>query len=227
MLAALTPAVPWERVKEATSWDNLAFTKVRAYGKFAVLQIQLCAHPLLRVVSMLAGVGRLTEQQKQGVLALLGGVLRTENSNSTSEHAVVDSRSASEPPHQLSLLLPEPTLVSALRQQHGVSLAQLAVFVLWTQRKRLHEPDQQIRSITDHLLWAFGAEQLPSIALIKDYLCVQDLGDRTPFEYLGIPVAAVELWQQPSFKDTYLSWMQATLLKIINEVLSKPISGTV
>jgi hypothetical protein len=227
MLAALTPAVPWQRIKEATSWDNLAFTEVRAYAKFAALQVQLCAHPLLRVVSMLASVGLLTEQHQQGVVALLGGGGPRAGSNNTNDHTADDSRSASGPSRQYSLLIPEPAVVSAHRNQHGISLAQLAVFVLWNQRKRLPEPDQQIRTITEHLLWAFGVDQLPSIARIKDYLMVQDLDCRTPFEYLDIPVAAVELWQQPSFKDTYLSWMQATLQGIVDEVLSEPRSNTI
>jgi hypothetical protein len=217
-LASLAPAVPLSRFRAATGCDTLAFLMFKTYRKLAALPILMCAHPLLRVVCMLALMGLLTEHQRQGVVALLGGVC----SSSCPGGDVAESSSmAVGAQQQSSLLIPEPASLSAIRQQHNLSLSQLAVFMLWTQRSQLPDPPQQIKLITRHLLLAYGAQRLPSIARIQDYLMVQDLDDRNPLEYLGVPMASIDCWQQPSFKDTYLGWMQATLLKIIQEVLSQ------
>jgi hypothetical protein len=207
VLASLVPAVPCDKDAWKGANEDL----------LATWQFHLCANPLIRVVCMLGLTGLLSEQQKQGVVALLGGSTTgstgsAEDSSSCAyEHLSVRS----------ALLLPEPASIAQPRQNHGISLADLSSALLWVEHQRLSDPERQLRSITKHLLLAFGADQLPSIARIMGYLWVQDLDDRTPFEVLGIPVAAIELWQQPSFRDTYLSWMQATLLKVIGDVLSQ------
>jgi hypothetical protein len=216
-LASLVPAVPWNRFREAKVWDA---PELSLYKKLAALAVQMCAHPLLRVVCMLALVGLLTEHQRQGVVALLGGVCSSSCVASASGSVTAGSM-AEEAQRQSSLLIPEPASVAATRKQHNTSLSHLAVVTLWTQWGYLPDPREQIKSITALLLSSFGAEQLPAMARIQEYLMAQHADDTSSFEYFGIPMAATGCYLQPSFKDTYLGWMQATLLKIISEVLTQ------
>jgi hypothetical protein len=197
MLASLTPAVPW-----ASDAFHILSDQHRA-----ALQLQLCSVPLIRVVCMLSVVGLLPQQQEQGVVELLGGTPRGAGLSTSSTSKGHTSQSS-------FFLLPEPESIAQARQQHGVSLANLLEVLLFVECDKVGA-HWQASSLAHQLVWAFGAGQLPSIASISQRL--QGTGEAA----IHIPQAAIDCWQQPSVRDTYLSWMQASLRVVIDDVLSQ------
>jgi hypothetical protein len=115
----------------------------------AALRNYTSFEPSLRVLALLAIVGKLTEQQKRAMVALLGGVppstsadvdntldaLRISSATAAAAHdsnhtdCIVNNQSSSSSCNinAASLPLPEPSSLAAARQEDGFSLQDLAV----------------------------------------------------------------------------------------------------
>jgi hypothetical protein len=165
----------------------------------------------LRAVCMLAVAGLLTGQQKQGVVALLGGVPG-------------DSTNSSSPIPRPPLL--EPFSLAALRQEGGISLAELSVAFL---DEVVHQPPghtNQFASIIVHLLLIFGAQQLPAIQQAFAAVADSPADKQQGSAYLGqgqrLREVVSQKWEQGPLRVAYLEWVQASLLRVIEDVLSPP-----
>jgi hypothetical protein len=157
---------------------------------------------------MLATVGLLTEEQRQAVVALLGGVTscRSTTTNSTITNSTTTTGSTTT---FCSTLLPEPADLVEWRQQGSISLAELSVaLLLWPSA---YTTEAGALSAATQLVMAFGAEQLPLVAAVASAKQQQDL----PL----LPKATVDTLADSTLSDTYFSWVQACLLSIINDVL--------
>jgi hypothetical protein len=256
-LAALTPRTRWEEVLSqamvSSGRDNATFMA----GVYS-LRFQLVSIPLLRRICMLALVGLLTKRQKQGVVALLGGVpcepgsssINTSptrssitrepgtSSSSTMTTTIATTSSASSTTMTTlssvsgegvnvgsSLLTAEPACLSQLRQEHGISLAELALAMLWL--NPLNDPNDYsssppITSLLNHLQLALGSDQLPLITHAQRAVPALK-GPITGLtgEEVGLRPVVCELWETTSLQDIYMSWVQESLLGIIDEVLSQ------
>jgi hypothetical protein len=194
-----------ETVGRCPGRDDEALKKV-ATNLYVFLHVQL----YLRVVALLAIVGTLSEQHKQGVAALLGGEPHSSSSSS-------------------SLPLPEPAGVAAVRMEHSLALQDLAIRCLWGDTKMSDQEQEchelaQLCSVPDHLLMAFGADQLPWLAIMQQSskpAATQD--SQKADEYLQLRERAARATQvfSGAVGSEYVSWMNASLMKIINEVLSQ------
>jgi hypothetical protein len=123
VLASLTPAVPCA---------SDAFSILNDLRR-STLQLQLCLNAL-RVVCMLSIVGVLTEQQKQGVVALLGGTPRPAGLGAS-------SISKGHAPESSLFLLPEPASITQVRKRlAGLSLAGVFDWLLWMEIVKLPDP---------------------------------------------------------------------------------------
>jgi hypothetical protein len=172
--------------------------------KLAQLQSQVCSVPLLRTTCMLSLAGQLTQGQTQGIVSLLGGIC----SSSMPDHS--NSSTSCSNSSSLALLLPEPASLSELRHKHGISLGELAVAMLW------FDPNGG-PSMATQLLAVFGPDQLPSIAHLAEVFAQGDPDEPVHYEQLQMqPI----LWEVVTeFAEPYYNWVQATLLKVIDEVL--------
>jgi hypothetical protein len=119
-LASQMSYMSWDILKVAArqtpAWQDTAFR-----GHMRDLHAFMGPLPLFRTVSMLATVGLLTKQQKQGMVALLGGA--------ASHSSDGDSSTTS------CLLIEEPLSLVEARQQSGITLQDLAVSLLWVSTK--------------------------------------------------------------------------------------------
>jgi hypothetical protein len=203
LLASLTPAVPW-----ACNAFQILSDEHRA-----ALRLQLCSIPLIRVVCMLSSVGLLTKEQEQGVVALLGGTPRQADASGSSTSIGSASESS-------FFLLPEPASVVEARERRGLSLADVFDWLLWFEVAKLPDSKWAAETLTDELLWAFRTEQLPVIACAKEEFQAHK-GSSRLYEKLVVRLyePLTTFWREST--DTYLCWMQATLLSIISEVLSR------
>jgi hypothetical protein len=112
-----------------------------------------------------------------------------------------------------ALLIEEPTSLVQQRQALGISLEELAMVMLqlYAQDQPYHKEDRYI-SILHALVTAFDYRQLPSITRAQQ---------SKPGSWSeGVPPELQKAWHEGPLRDTYLTWVQSTLLKIINEVLS-------
>jgi hypothetical protein len=225
-LASFYPRAKWEEVQAAPRHGCVRHSN-EFNTKLECLREQLCTVPLLRAVCMLASVGLLTEQQKQGVVALLGG---TPDRNSS-------SRGSSSP---LFLLVEEPPELQQLRQSKGISLAELGVAMLWFDKcqaqmakqesampfynnspVRMERGRYRTGAISSQLLALISPVQLPLIKRLYQTLSAADEEDGPPLrdEQVGVRPVVAELWHAGKLADAYLSWVQATLQGIIQGVL--------
>jgi hypothetical protein len=199
-----------------------------------------------RVVAMLAIVGKLTEQHKQGVVALLGGVLdsasrttsgSTSNVGNTNTSTTVvagssattdnvDASNSSSSSNSL-LPLPEPASLAAFREENGLTLQDLAMCYLWLDKEtstggRDSRSIGQLRSMPDHLLLAFGASQLHWVDIMQQ--CSKASAPPDPQRdnaCLQLRNRALQVrivWDVPRVFE-YIRWVSASLMSIINDVL--------
>jgi hypothetical protein len=94
------------------------------------------------------------------------------------------------------------------RQQGNITLAELSVVI--------GKPIAEL-SAAAQLIMVFGAEQLPvaaAIAAARPEECIV-------YEQYGLRKSTVQSLDEAALWDTYLSWVQATLLHVIDEVLNQ------
>jgi hypothetical protein len=152
---------------------------------------------------MLALTGHLSVKQRAALIAMLGG------GDSHAVGAAEGGSSGSASGSSSSLILPEPPRIAAARQQDSISLADLSMSLVWA----LCQPS--IRrlcraSITEHLSSAFGSDQLPFVVRLTQLWKEGKAPDRDFDKYCE------------GVTQVYLAWVQASLLAVINEVLSRP-----
>jgi hypothetical protein len=198
-LAALLPHTPWAEFK-AAALQNAAHLSPDAKETLEQLGLYMCTAPLLRVVSMLALLGKLSEGQKQGVVALLEGF---DNDCSTAAST-----------GRASLPVEEPAALAEHRQEHGITLVMLSTAVLWDIQVAQLYAKHKVKSVTGHLVLAFGAQQLRMIATVDAALAKH----ASPNTTMAPEAEVSELLEGP-LGDVYLGWVQASLLKVISEVL--------
>jgi hypothetical protein len=124
------------------------------------------------------------------------------------------SSSSSSSSMAASLLIEEPSSLAQQRQALGVSLEELAMVMLklCAQDQPDYQEDRYV-SILNNLVAAFDHRQLPSITRAQQ--------SRRQSWSNGVPPRLQKAWHEGELRDTYLTWVQNTLLKIINGVLSE------
>jgi hypothetical protein len=167
---------------------------------------------------MLASVGLLSEQHKQGVVALLGGELGStclDSNRCDSSPATSTSTPA--------LLIQEPASLLHLREQHNIGLSELAVPLVWFDHSQRQDDTDWMPALelTKDLLSVFSPTQLPAIAHLNSTLSAAGSEASIEPEQVALREGMWELWEDSPLADIYLSWVQATLLKIIDNVLSR------
>jgi hypothetical protein len=113
------------------------------------------------------------------------------------------------------LLLEEPSQLKQDRIAAAVSLADLLQAVLWVDGP---DPSLPAGTLPSHLLQIFGEDQLPGVAAYHKARTsghAEEQALRSRMQGIG------EWLKNPDVMDAYLSWVQATLLQVINEVLSQ------
>jgi hypothetical protein len=212
-LAFQMPLMSWDILKVAArqtpAWQDTAFR-----GHMRDLHAFMGPLPLFRTVSMLATVGLINQQQKQGMVALLGGA--------ESHSAGGDSSTTS------SLLIEEPLSLVEARQQSGITLQDLAVSLLWVNSKtssgaEASTPSTQLSSVAQHLLQAFGAEQLPWVDLmLRAPSKTNSRGSQkeiSSYRQLRSRAAKAAQWLDGSLSTAYTSWVEGYLRKVVCDVL--------
>jgi hypothetical protein len=217
-VASVVPCVNWDSVKAAAA-QTAAWADAEIRKKVTALHLFASTIPSLRTVAMLAMVGALTEQQKQGVVALLGerssgcsNVGASDNASTTSATGSTNNSS--------SMVLEEPAELVSMRAKDGTTLADLFQALLFTLFKQVPEYTSQVSSCVVHMRQAFSSVQLPLLATLT-------AATRSPAtlqnEDLNTP-AFIKLSTAASSKEIYLSWVHATCLTIINDVLSSTLN---
>jgi hypothetical protein len=200
--------------------------------------------PPLHAICMLALAGHLTEQQKQGVVVLLGGGSSTSNIDSTSSMGAVAGANAAVTASCLPI--PEPSSLAQARQEAGVSLQDLAMALL---RPPDVDPSPGITAELHYVLLPFGADKLPWLALVVEVearkadpesqqqqqqaelsgaRCHQDtesLHEESMRQYHELKDRAdraYALITEPRMQ--YLKWLRGSMLKVIDDVLSRSAS---
>jgi hypothetical protein len=192
-LAALLPQMPWADLRSAVM-KNGPHVNPAAKQALDRLGLYMCTAPLLRVVCMLAMLGQLSEAQVQGVVSLIEG------------HPAGSSKT--------TFPLEEPPSLAEYREQHNITLADLSRAVLWDSRVVQLYAEHHIKPVAEHLVLAFGAQQLQMIATV-----IAELPRRTHSLVSITPEAEVMECLEGPQGDVYMGWVQACLLKVINEVL--------
>jgi hypothetical protein len=231
-LAALSPDVSWDgllRALRPSLWQYDGDLTLHMKNLFSFMQVR----PYLRVVAMLAIAGRLTECQKQVVVALLGGVPEI-SAAVTVSNCSAGGTSTSGTAAAITLPIPEPASIAAARERGGFTRQEIAMAFLscfWVPRDSSSTGQQsecraQLRSVPDHLLLAFGAAQLPWMALMQEV---------NRAHATDTPAEASRCTEMQEFKERvlkavdalkgvsreYAQWMNASLMAIIKEVLSQ------
>jgi hypothetical protein len=202
-LAALVPTVPGLYLKEALlQLYNIDSNEHVIPATILELQTHLCVMLPLRAICALAITGCLTEQQRHGLVVMLGGGVGVGTSSGASNQPAA------------SLVLEPPNLAS-YRETEGISLMHMSVCLFWYETQLLAEPLKQLRVITKHMSRAFGAEQLPVVPHLQQMAAAHAKKAVTDPFLLPGP------WRQSSVRDTYLGWVQASLLKVISDVLGQ------
>jgi hypothetical protein len=170
---------------------------------------KLCVQLLLRTTCLLTVVGKLTEQHRQGVVALLGGVNKAVSSTSSTSSGPL-------------LLLPEPVDLVHSRTGANISLSEM----LYTFLHSGH--NTQASSLPSHLLLAFGEDQLPEVADYQKAAASVDIKERTgSASQLQTRLYELQAWSMFTSNQTimkaHLGWMQETLLLVVSEVLNQPV----
>jgi uncharacterized protein YcgL (UPF0745 family) len=156
---------------------------------------------------MLAVVGLLSEQQKQGVVALLGG--------GADSLSVISSDSSSVP-------LPEPASLLKARLQGNLALSTMYLMYFAAQKTfyaGLMHPEHfdQLHDVPKQLAQVFGEQQLLWMQNLKE--SAQDVAQKTADACSRRGGAGhLQLLESTLIKE-YTTWVQACLLKIIDEVL--------
>jgi hypothetical protein len=207
-LVSLTPQVLRE---------ELGVSALNSVYGIAMLQKLVRPEVPLRAVCLLAAAGCLTAEQKGSMVAMLGGT--PQNSSSTSPVA--------HPP------LPEPFSLAALRQEDGISLAEMCIALLWQDTYTGPATLEPFAAGASRLVHAFGADQLPAVNLamsgagdLASFLAQRAQGGRsTPPPGQGAVLREVLLkkLEQGPLRHAYLNWVHASLLKVIKDVLSQPV----
>jgi hypothetical protein len=227
-LAALVSHTPWQSLRAAagqtTGWAHLDGYTLKV---LPMLQLLMCAYPLLRVVCMLAIAGFLSDQQKQGVVALLVGPPNTSTSISTSistssltasSISSVSSTQGRVPPTPDSVLpVEEPAELQTRRAQQGIPLLHMFHALLELGTRTLFDGEQHYEFMMRHLLLAFGHEQLPTVFMLYTQMLP------LPGEDRAVAPAVVKAWDfindSDGVRDIYLGWLQASLLRVIDDVV--------
>jgi hypothetical protein len=192
-LASLVPQLTWSQV-HCTSHTDPEFRSI-----LAKLQLQMCGTLPLHAICMLSITGYLSEQQRQGVVTLLGGDVAQ---NSASSCRVTSY-----------LPLKEPPKLAELRRQEGnISLADLLTMLLHDSQS---VSSKMPTTLVTYLLVAFTEKQLPHVANFKQ-AATAAAPQKVPAISMGTKSGDKRF--QGLLRDTYLSWMEASLLKIIKEV---------
>jgi hypothetical protein len=216
-LTSLTPQLPWYMLSKAAA---RCVRSSDGWSTLSALQAQMCGLPLVRVVCMLAMAGRLSLQHEQGVVALIGGVPYTTNTNDTldgnNNNSTSSDASATRPTSEL-LLLQEPAYLLKSRHEDGITLAKLATYMLGL------DSDQQVLGTTRHLLSAFGDQQLPVLAAYYNTVTQLWTQGVSLYDYPWMRPVLPSRWRQGLLREVYLRWVQASLLKVIREVLNQPV----
>jgi hypothetical protein len=219
--ASLLPQVSWVRVYAAAQECLVSGDHVAALAHYSTR-----FDPHLHVLTLLAIVGKLQDQQRRAVTALLGGVMHSTNAGVHSTAATdsnsrrIDSdinaensssSSSSSCTCASNLPLPEPPTLAAARREHGFTLQDLAIAFLG------QEPE-----LRDHLLLAFGTTQLPHIAMMQQSSAPHSHGESSSGDMqLSSLMHKVADTLGEATTDEYMEWMATSLLVIINEVLSQ------
>jgi hypothetical protein len=199
-LVSLVPHVAWSQL-EAPVWSQ-PFIKTEAVHSHCMSGVRV-VQPLLRAICVLNGAGLLTERHSRGVVAVLGGVPRCSSDTNSSGS------------HQSSLLLQEPSDLEYNRMAAGLSYADWSDILLLSSN---YPTAARVTPLSGHLLQAFGERQLPAVAA---YQRATPMSDTQPQAF--VDSAVQERWDNLrglGIFDPYLSWVQETLLLVINEVLS-------
>jgi hypothetical protein len=228
-LASLLPQVSWAQLKAAAQgWGGNGIFMGHMQG----LCTHLTINPYLRVLALLATVGKLTEQQQQAVIALLGGgpsstsadvdsTLSALRTSSAAAAAAPYSNRANYVVNNLSSLpLPEPPSLSAARQEHDLALQDLAMpFVCVDSNSNCPYADR----LADHLLLAFGAAQLPHVTYMQESSLAQGSEGSSRGSVQSSLLCGKDILEMLGVDGIteYTRWMSASLLVIINEVLSQ------
>jgi hypothetical protein len=169
----------------------------------------MCVRQLLRAICVLAVAGGLTDKQKQGVVVLMEGVCYDEDGATVITASGLHGH----------LLLEEPPQLKQDRAAAGLSLADVLRVVLWIQDPDLSsQPGCEAGALPTQLFQAFGEDQLPGVAAVHSII-----SSASPEEQAArrmVPSAS-KWFERHGTMDAYLSWVQATLLQVINEVLSQ------
>jgi hypothetical protein len=230
-LASLVPRVSWDHLTAPVA--HISAEERQDFLGICIYLVQKTTALLLRVVSMLAIVGLLPEHQKQGVVALLGGV-PTSSSTSNSDSASTSSTSGTSSflPH------PEPPSLADARQQAGVTLLDMGFRMLWTDAPGSEDDKEQryaaarCQSLARHLASAFGAHQIPWLATVQRASKIESQGlqvEQDPEEVTRLQhyrdrakMVDVLLEQgDGTMASEYSGWVQACLYRVIDEVLSQ------
>jgi hypothetical protein len=192
-LSALLPQVPWADLKAAVM-ENGPHVTSAAKQTLDQLGLYMCTVPLLRAVCMLAMLGQLSQAQTLGVVSVLEGPPAGSN--------------------KASFPLEEPQSLAEHRQQHNITLADLSTAVLFDTRVRQLSAKHKTRDVAEHLVLALNREQLPMVATVTAALSKH----AGPVATVKPEAEVMECLEGP-LGDVYLGWVQACLLKVINEVL--------
>jgi hypothetical protein len=248
-LASMMPHVSMEDVESGAEgspgWGNADF--IAAMSK---LRGQLGVEPALRVVCMLALTGHLDQQQREVVIALLGGRGSSSSDYSTTSELRHDSAACSD----RCLPIPEPLELAAARQEHNITLQDLAICVLAPPGAAhlvgMGLQEESFTPAADHVLLAFGADQLPCLALAHgaDPRLAQPGSSRQKHEQQldsapALPDSdqeeeerVVAVWQRQELEvrahrasellgtklmAQYQSWLRSSLLKVDCDVLTE------
>jgi hypothetical protein len=80
---------------------------------------------------------------------------------------------------------------------------------------------QLVLEVTCHLSMAFDLKQLPLVPLLQEAATKLRAGTASPDEGLRLKPALLQRWLRNAIRDMYLAWVQATLLKVVKEVLGR------
>jgi hypothetical protein len=119
-----------------------------------------------------------------------------------------------------SLPVQEPASLAGLRQEHDITLAELFAASMWLRWEELPESQPHITSCVTNLLQVFSAEQIPMLPALQAAIANGPKQDgRKSRKQLGNRTVTVEKWDEGPLRDIYLSWMQASLQKVIKEAI--------
>jgi hypothetical protein len=168
---------------------------------------------------MLGQVGCLADRHKQGIVALLGMVPLCHADTTPPQSSSTVSSLTRRDFSSECLLLAEPPDLHEVRQKAGTTLVDLSAALFFSPDGFGPEEEadaQAIFALAKLVIAVFGAEHLPAAVAIAEL----QQEEWSYWKRTGL-CAMQRLSQTPGW-DTYLSWVQATLLHVIDEVLNQP-----